>query len=178
MPPANLVKEIEERLGSDILEPKSFAALVNPALIFRLDSYHAQLAAKALRSVKHQLKKVDNKEELYSVLRGLATVAAVTRSSELADEIRILIRRCRFELAHLLSAEDAMWIALVAAASHSDLAKWCDFVGHCLSDIAFQSIQREEAERLHSHVAELCHIVPELWCTCGRAEAALKSLIT
>lgn len=175
MPPADLVKEIEERLSSDVLEPKSFAALVNPALIFRLDSYHAQLAAKALRSVKHQLKKADNKEELYSVLRGLATVAAVTRSSELADEIRILIRRCRFELGHLLSAEDAMWIALVAAASHLDLTKWCDFVGLCITDIAFQSFKNGEAERLHLHVAQLCHIVPELWCTCGRAEAALKA---
>lgn len=177
VPPADLVKEIEMRLSSDIIEPKSFAALVNPALIFRLDSYHAQLAAKALRSVKHQLKKADDKEELFSVLRGLATVAAVTRSSELADEIRILIRRCRYELGHLLSAEDAMWIVLVAAASHADLMKWCEFVGQCLLEIAFQSIKHDEAERLHSHIEQLCHIEPQLWCTCGRAEAALNSLI-
>jgi hypothetical protein len=177
VPPADLVKEIEERLSSDVLEPKSFAALVNPALIFRLDSYHAQLAAKALRSAKHQLKKADDKEELFSVLRGLATVAAVTRSSELADEIRILVRRCRYELGHLLSAEDAMWIVLVAAASHADLMKWCEFVGQCLSEYAFQSIKHDEAERLHSHIEQLCHIEPQLWCTCGRAEAALKSLL-
>ena len=124
-------------------------------MLFRLDSHHAQLAAKALRSVKHQLKKADNKEELYSILRGLATVAAVTRSSELADEIRILVRRCRFELSYLLSAEDALWIVLVAAASHADLIKWCEFVALCLSELAFQSIKHDEAERLHSHVEHL-----------------------
>jgi hypothetical protein len=31
--------------------------------------------------------------------------------------------------------------------------------------------------RLHSHLVQLCHLVPELWSTCGQAEAALQSVL-
>lgn len=176
-PPAEIMKEIEERLSADVLQPNSFAALVNSALIFRLDSHQAQLAAKALRSVKHQLRKADNKEQLFFVLRGLSNVAAVTRSTELAEELRILTRRCRHEPGRSLSAEEALWIGLIAAAAHSELTDWCEFVSEWITELAFQSLQLDEMERLHSHVAQLCHIVPELWRTCGRAEAALNARV-
>lgn len=174
-PPAETAKKIEEQLSADVLHPMSFAGLVNSALIFRLDSHQAQLASKALRSVKHQLRQANNKEELFIVLRGLATVAAVTRSVELAEELRILTRRCRNEPGHSLSAENAMWIGLTAAAAHLELTDWCRFVGEWVTELSFQSLQHDEMERLHSHIEKLCHIVPELWHTCGRAEAALSA---
>jgi len=94
-PPEEVVKEIEEQLNKEVLQPESFIALVNSALIFRINSHHAQLATKALRSAKHQIKQKTDKELLSSVLRGIATVAAVTRSADLSDELIILIRRCR-----------------------------------------------------------------------------------
>lgn len=173
-PPAEIVKDIEDRLNVDVLQPTSFITLVNSALIFRIDSHHAQLAAKVLRVVKYQIRQAGEKESLGPVLRGLATVAAVTRSGELAGELRILIRRCRHDSGHSISAEDALWIGLIAAAAHTDLTDWCMFVGEWITEIAFQSLQQNEIERLHSHVKQLCHIVPELWNTCGRAEAALS----
>ncbi len=66
-----------------------------------------------------------------------------------------------------------MWIGLTAAAAHLDLAGWCKFVGEWVTELAFQPLGCDEMDRLHSHVEQLCHIVPELWHTCGRAEAAL-----
>ncbi|MEJ1418925.1 MAG: hypothetical protein RPU91_17930 [Candidatus Sedimenticola sp. (ex Thyasira tokunagai)] len=177
-PPADIVSVIEERLSEDVLQPNSFAALVNSALIFRLDSYHAQLAAKALRAVKHQLRQAGDKEQLLSVLRGLATVAAVTRSNELAEELRMLTRRCQHEAGYNLSSEEAMQIGLIAAAAHSELAGWCEFVGEWITELAFRSLEFDEMLKLHSHVEQLCHIVPELWRTCGRAEAALSSVVS
>ncbi len=176
-PPADIVRDIEERLSVDVLQTSSFAALVNSALIFRLDSNQAELAAKALRTAKHQLAQTD-KRQLFSVLIGLATVAAVTRSSELADELRILTRRCRHEAGRNLPAEEAMRIGLIAAAAHPDLTGWCEFVGEWITELAFQSLQFDEAERLYSHLEQLCHIVPELWRTCGRTEAALSSVVS
>lgn len=175
-PPADIVEAIKQRLSEDVIQPNSFAALVNSALIFRLNSYHAQLAAKALRSVKHQLRLPDNTQQIPSVLFGLATVAAVTRSSELADELKILSRRCRHELGHSLSPEQTLRIGLITAAAHPKLSDWCEFVGGWVTELAFQSLEPNEVLSLHSHVKQLCHIVPDLWLTCGRAEAALASV--
>lgn len=174
VPPPEVLRMIEEQLRSEVLEPTSFAALVNSALFFRLDSYQAQLAARALRSVKHQIKRGDNKELIFPVLRGLATVAAVTRSVELAEELRILTRRCRHESGRSLSAEEAMWIGIIAAAAYSDLTRWCEFLGEWMTELAFQLLERGDMRKLHSHVKQLLHLVPELWLTLGRAEAALS----
>lgn len=170
--PAEVQKSIEEQLSAEVLEPTSFAALVNSALFFRIDSNHAQIAAKALRSVKYQIKKGDKSELIFSVLRGLANVAAVTRSGELAEEIRILARKCRQDAGRALSTEESMWIGLIAAAAYSEMPKWCEFVGEWVTELTFQAKQHEETDRLHSIIKQLLHIVPELWLTCGRAEAA------
>ena len=177
-PPAEILRAIEEQLSADVLRPHSFIALVNSALIFRPSSQQAQLAAEALRAAKHQLRRADSKEQLFTVLSGLATVAAVTRSGELAQELRTLTRRWRHEPGRGLSAEDAMRIGLVAAAAHADLTGWCEFFGEWIIELAFQSLELDEMERLHYEVEQLCHIVPELWRTCGRAEAALKVSVT
>jgi hypothetical protein len=173
--PPEVQKSIEEQMSAEILQPISFAALVNSALFFRIDSNHAQLAAKALRSAKYQIKKGDNKELIFSVLRGLANVAAITRSGKLADEIRILARKCRQDAGRALSIEESMWIGLVAAAAYSEMPKWCEFVGEWVTELAFQAKQHEEIDRMHSIIKQLLHIVPELWLTCGRAEAATNN---
>jgi hypothetical protein len=175
-PSEDFLRVIEEQLSENRLQPTSFAALVNSALLFRFDSNQAELAVKAIRGVKYQLKQIGNKDDLIYVLRGLATVASVTRSVELADELKILVRRYRHEPIHKLSAEDTLWLGLIAAAAHSDLTNWCHFVGEWVTELAFQTLQHNEIEKLHSHIQQLCHIVPELWVTCGRADAALNSV--
>lgn len=175
-PPDEVVKEIEERLSKEVLLPESFIALVNSALIFRIDSHHAEVAAKALRTAKHQIQQAADRELLSSILKGLATVAAITRSVELAAELRTLIRRCRHEPGRVISAEVALWIGLIAAAAHSELTDWCKFVGEWITELAFQPLQQDEMARLRSHIEQLCHIVPDLWCNCGRAEAALSAV--
>lgn len=174
-PPAKILRAIEEQLSADVLQPHSFTALVNSALLFRLESHHAQLAAKALRVAKHEVRHADSKEQLFSVLSGLATVAAATRSGELAEELRTITRRWRHEAGRGLSADEALSIGLVSAAAHPCLTAWCEFLGEWITELAFQSLRPDEMKALHSHVEQLCHIVPELWCTCGRAEAALRA---
>ncbi len=175
VPPEEVVREIEERLSKEVIQLESFIALVNSALIFRIDSHHAQFATMALRSAKHQIKQSNDKELLSSVLRGIATVAAVTRSVALSEEFIILIRRCRLEPGRGVSVEDALWFGLIAAAAHSDLTGWCQFVGDWITELAFQSSRQEDSKRLLSHLEQLCHVVPDLWRTCGRAEAALNA---
>ena len=173
--PEELSKAIEKQLSGDVLQPGSFVALLNSALFFRLEEAQAQLAAKALRVAKHQLRQADTEGMIMTVLRGLATVAAITRSGELAEEVRTLARRWRYQSSDALSADAAMRIGLIAAAAHSELTSWCEFVGQWLTELAFQELRPDEIKELHSDILCLCSIVPELWRTCGRAEAALST---
>jgi len=149
---------------------------VNSALIFRIDQNLAELAAQALRRVKYQLREDGNEDHICSLLSGLATVAAVTRSPDLASEVRILTRVVRRRGQAKIAADDAMRIGLIAAASNSALGDWCKFLGDWLTEHAFEDLEKETGAKLHSHILRLCHIEHKLWQTCARADAACAAL--
>ena len=170
--PTEIEAELRAGLEAEELTPKSFASLVNSALIFRIGPQLAQFAAEALRRVKYQLQQARAQNETFSLLNGLATVAAVTRSSELAEEVRILVRVFRRRPDVDIAPEDAMRIAMVAAAAYSDKSQWCKFVGDCLTELAFEDMPREKGAMLNRQINMLCQLEPFLWETCARAEAA------
>lgn len=173
--PAELSEAIETQLGAEEVEPSSFIALVNSALIFRVDSDQAELAARALKLGSYRLENVENRSQLLAILNGLASVAAAARSISLADELRILVRRYRRDTQYALSIKEAMRICLVAAASRADLNDWRKFAGDCFTELAFGNLESDDGEVLHSHLHCLFQAVPELWVTCGRADAALMA---
>lgn len=173
--PDEISKMIEVQLGEEEITAKSFITLVNSALIFRVGINQAELAAKALKLGRHRLTNVENRSQLLAILDGLATVAAITRSHMLADELRILVRIYRNDPQYALSSEEVMRICLVASASLKELGQWRDFVGEWLTELAFSNLEGDDGEVLLSHLKCLCHAVPELWVSCGRAEAALMA---
>lgn len=173
--PDDLALNIEYQLDSDEVEATSFIALVNSAMIFRITSGHAELAAKALKLGNYTLANLEDKSQLVGILNGLATVAAVSRNSALADELRILVRRYRRDSEYGFSIEEAMRICLVACAGREDLMDWRQFAGEWLTELAFGELGGSEGEVLHSHLLALLHSVPELWVSCAKADAALKA---
>ena len=102
-------------------------------------------------------------------------MSAVTRNNQLADELRILVRRYRHDSMYGITVQEATRVGLVAAASRPALNDWRSFVGDWLTELAFDDLEHDEGRVLHSHFNWLCHVVPELWVTCGRAEAALRA---
>ncbi len=174
--PAELADIIQAELTKEFVDQRSFVALVNSALIFRLDASFSDQATAALRRVKHFLKPVPNVGSPYALVSGLASVAAATRSPELSEELRIFVRKSRSVGTLDIAAEDLFRIGMVAAASHSQLGDWCKFVGDWITEIAYADLSPREAHLLRSHVRCLCSIEPALWATLGRAEAALESL--
>jgi hypothetical protein len=154
----------------------SFSKVANAALLFRIPDNVVDLAADALARANYYLQRCDG-QPLIPLLLGLATVAAVTRSHKLADALFTLLRNYRRFYPSELDVDATFRVALVACGSRSLLPEWCACVGDCMSDLAFQQLTQEEAVRLHSHVSILCHLVPELWATCGQAEAALQALV-
>lgn len=170
-----ITEEIQTQLNRDEVGPSSFFALVNSALIFRVSLDQAELAAKVLKFGSYRLTKIEDKPQLLGVLNGLAAVAAVTRSSALADELRILVRIYRRDAQYALSIGEATRICLIASASRADLKEWRDFAGDWLTELAFSEFEGNDGEILHTHLQHLCHVVPELWVSCGRADAALMA---
>ena len=118
---------------------------------------------------------MEEKSQLLGILTGLATVAAVARNPVLADDLRILVRRYRHDAQYGFSIEEAMRICLVASASREDLMKWRESAGQWLTELAFDELEGDEGEVLHSHLHSLLQAVPELWVSCARADAALKA---
>ena len=175
--PDELASFIETGLKGGEAEPSSFIALVNSAMVYRLDSGQAELAAKALRLAKYQLANVEDKSQLLGILNGLGTVAAVTRSSALADELRILVRRYRMDPQFGFSIEDALRICMVASASRENVVEWRQFAGDWLTELAFAELTHDEGDTLYSHLRCLLRAVPELWVSCAKAMAALNAYV-
>ncbi|MBD3307714.1 hypothetical protein GF348_15125 [candidate division KSB3 bacterium] len=171
--PDDLARIIEKQLGNDGVEAASFVALVNSAMIFRIGSGHAELAAKALRLGNYTLSNLEDTSILVGILNGLATVAAVSRNPALADELRIIARRYLRDSQYSISIEEAMRISLVASAAREDQMEWRAFVGEWLTELAFGDLKENQGEILHSHLLALLHSVPELWISCARTDAAL-----
>lgn len=173
--PRDVEDAIDNQLNAKDVEISSFFALVNCARIYNISTDHAQMAADALKRANYWIQDIENQSELVAVLNGLATAAAVTRSSMLADELRVLVRRYRRDSQHRLSIPEVVKLCLSAAASRSDLIEWTGFVGEWLTELAFDDLEKEEAEMLQTSLDWLCQIVPELWVTCGIADAALEA---
>jgi len=173
--PTELAETIEKQLSTEEMEPSSFFGLVNSSLIFNITSEHADLAAEALRLGNYRLVNLEDNKQLLSILSGLATVAAITRNSELSNELRIIVRRYRNDPQFHINIEEAMRICLVAAASLEDLIDWREFAGEWLTELSFSELNGDEGETLHSHLLALLNSVPELWVSCARADAALQA---
>ena len=173
--PIEISQTIEKQLSTGEVTAKSFIALVNSAMIFRIGTDQSKLAAKALKFGNYRLADIEDRSQLLNILNGLAIVAAVTRSHMLADELRILVRIYRRDLQYALSNEEIIKICLLAASSRKDLIEWRDFVGEWLTELAFSDLEGNDGEVLHSYLQCLCRVVPELWVSCGRADAALMA---
>jgi hypothetical protein len=179
-PQIELPKEVESEIIKDLSECGSigcFALLSNVALLYALPASLASLAADAIMKADYRVGAEGEDGSLVDALHGLATVSAVTRSIQLADCIFMIMRKSRRFNPGELSIEDCFRIGMVACASHAGLMEWCKAVGDLLSELAFNQLSEEEATLLRSHLIELCHLVPELWSTCGPAEAALRSVL-
>jgi hypothetical protein len=173
--PSDFSEVIEMQLTEEKVGPSSFITLVNSASLYRVETHHTELAIQALKLGNYRLANLKGKDELLLTLNGLATVAPAARSSSLVNELQILVRRYLNDPQYSLSIQEALMIYLVAAASKSDMNEWVEYVGDGLTELAFGKFDEEEGKMLYSHLQFLCQIVPQLWVTCGRAEAALKA---
>lgn len=153
------------------------APFVNVALIFRFEKSHAESIATALKARKYQVAMQGDSDRIFSLLVGLATIASVTRSTELADEVRILARVMRRRPGVVLKADSLMRIGMIAAAADAETARWSSRVGDWLTELSLEDMDRTTAVAMRSHVRRMCELEPRLWKTCAKADAALSVFV-
>lgn len=166
---------IEEQVNSDRLSPLSFGALVNSGRNFLIGPYQTELAVRALRRADYRIANLQDRSQLIAVLDGLAAVAATARSSNLADELRILVRKYRNDAQYSVPIAEDVKICLMAAASRTNLDEWRMFVSDWMTELAFGEMESEDGELLHLQLLYLCWIVPELRVSCDKVWAALNA---
>ena len=111
-------------------------------------------------------------------MHGLAKVAAVARSQVLANELRILVRRYRYDADYALTIDEVINMCLISAASRPDLNSWAEFIGEWMTELAFSDLKDDEGQIFYSYLDHLCHIVPTLGGSLGRAVAAITAYNT
>ena len=174
MPP-ELSEAIKSQLGAEKVSLSSFTALLNSVPTFHPEVDKAEIVDKVRALEGVLFAEIQDKSQLLYVMLGLSSLAAVTRNHALADELRILARKCRQNAQYSFSVEEDLMVNLVAAASRENLNDWREFVGNCLTELAFGDLEDRDSEILHTHLRYLCDIVPELWASSSRADAALKA---
>ena len=174
--PPEPTKALQEAMGRAELDEGVLAPFVNMALVFRMEAEHAHLIAEALKKAKYQVNIGSDSEKIFSLLVGLSCIAAVTRSTELAADVRILARVLRRRAGVKLQADSLMRIGMIASAAEPESDKWAQIVGDWLTEVSFEEIDRENAMGMRSHVLMLCQLAPQLWKTCAKAEAALLAV--
>jgi hypothetical protein len=176
--PHEQTAKLKAELAQPLISASSLIPLVNAALLVRVPVEMADMAADAIARADYRLNGLGDDIAVLPYLHGLASLASTSRSQKLADAVFTLISRFRQFYPETLSVAEAFRIAMVAAASRAELSDWSKCVGGFTTYLAFQSLTSEEAFELHANLVHLCHLVPELWATCGQAEAALQSLLT
>lgn len=175
--PKDFTKVIDEQLSSEESGPEKFIALLNSAPIFKIDPKYAALTADSLKEMQYHLNNVADKKQLVTILSRLATLAAVTRSASLADEIKVLLRAYRQNHNYKLSIDEYLLIGLEAAASRKELSEWALYVGALFQYLAFSDIDRDEAEGIRYYMQCMFRSEPVLWRTCAKADAAIQAFL-
>ena len=175
--PEEVINGIKESLESENINISSYVGLINSGILFRVDPEYASMAAKALRYSNHIFPGLEDKEQFLATCLGLANVVVSTRSEVLANELVFIVHRYRQRSHHLqLQMSELVPTLLMASAAYENQDQWRQFLGKWITELAFSDMERDEARWLYSCLRELLHIVPELWVTCAKAEAALASI--
>ncbi len=172
--PDGLRNVVEQRIGAGEIDRESLTLFAHCATMFGLGKDHAGQVAESLKSNRHRITGIEDRSQMVDVVMRLAVAAAVCRSEALADEVRIVVRRHRGHNALFLNMFESILVCLSSGASRAGLQEWAEYVGDWLTELAFLDLKEGEAVALGSALRCLMEIVPELWRTCARADAALQ----
>ena len=176
-PPPEFLEILDRTLANEDLTAHSVIALINVSSLFRVESERIDRAIELIRAGSYHFSGEVAVAQRDVLLDGLAKVAANTRRPDLANDVRIMLRRLRVDRDSAFPASKEFLTCLTAAAAHGGLAEWARFVGDCAIELALDVDDTDEAGILYSDLTHLCAYEPALRGTAGRAIAALEALL-
>ena len=168
----NAIAELED----DQLKPSSFYGVFDAALFYEMPSSHAELVSKALERVKYSIENVDDEDSFHVLTLGLAYLAAVTRSTDLAKSLRVLVRVYKRKNRLRLALDDELSIIMTAAVSHEEIDDWAHFIGEWITELAFEVTEKSTARLFLKRLRRLVNIESSLARHCAIADASLESV--
>ena len=173
--PDELRAKVEQKVGTGAVDPSSLILFANAATMFDVSEEHAVQVAENLKANRHRISGTEDGSQMFDIVMRLAVAAATCRSEALADELRVIARTDKSDKGLFRGVFKSINVCLSSAASRTGVQEWAEYVGDWLTELAFLDLKDEEAATLASSLRCLMEIVPELWRTCARAEAALQA---
>ncbi|WP_433866465.1 hypothetical protein [Ralstonia wenshanensis] len=170
-----ITAEVEQQLKAAI-STKTFIGLINVSMWLRVPDRLVDLIVEAIERHHYQIP-VDEEVPFSSCLTGLASVAAVSRNTKLCEAIHTVLRVSWRLNRGQLTADEMFRAGILACAAHVELTAWTERVGQFMTELSLQNLTEGDADMLQSHLSTMCHLVPELWGTCGQAQAAFGLVI-
>jgi hypothetical protein len=172
--PDALQPEWDSIEAASVLNANAIARFLNASLIHRVEVGQADKLAEALVKAGYRVKVDGQPGGVFSVLGGLAVLAASTRSKRLATEIRPFARRVRENKDHTIEIEAHARVILVAAAAFEDEIEWARFVGDSFRELAFAELDVNEINFLITWLLNMRAVSPRTGATISRVLAALE----
>ncbi len=175
--PDDVKLEFEKQLSMSGISEKTFVVPINFSTLVTLDKEIPTKIAEKLAHEKFQLHSINSTQDVAATILGLGKVACITRSLELANAVRVLVRKYRSDTAHKLSISEASRAVVMAAASQLDQNQWNTFIADSFDELTLGELTKKEAQTLHAFLHNLTLAEPSLWTVIGRSDAALTSFL-
>ena len=169
--------KVDQIVGDSAVDRSSLIQFATAATMFDVSEEQAVQVAENLKANRHRVSGIEDESQMFHIVMRLAVAAAACRSEALADELRVIVRMDRSDKGLFRDVSKSINICLSSAASRTGVQEWAEYVGDWLTELAFLDMNDGEAATLASSLRCLMEIVPELWRTCARAEAALQAQI-
>ena len=170
--------DVEKQLKSGIKNKKIDQNLTEKFFtwIIMLDNQRVQkfVVDFLIQNARFPFEGIKDKEKISHILSDMSIIAAITKSEELSVHVMSICQQYRklddIRL-HVLSEFQCCLTSSCAFKSDEERRK---FVGNWILELSFSKLDDNNVA-LRTVIHNLCHVEPEFWKYCSRAEAALSS---
>ena len=164
---------ITEQLGVRPVTDANFTGLINASLAFEVSMEQVEAVKEALGAAKVGFTDVTDERRLWSVLDGLAEIAARSADQALASEVIRLCAHFASGTQGALGYANALSIGLAASAAFgNDEARFRKF-GHLAEVFSFSDLNRRESEEILRVLTTMHLVEPKIFPFVSKCIAAL-----
>lgn len=171
--PDDLRTAIIGQLGERPVTHANFTGLINASLAFAVSAEQVKAAKDALNAARVGLTDVTDERRLWSVLDGLAEIAARSADEALASEVMRLCAHFASGTQGALGYANALSIGLTASAAFENEKARFQKLGHLAEVFTFSELSRRDAEEILGALTTMHLVEPKMFPFISKCIAAL-----